>query len=130
MKYLFDTQSLVWLIEKPQKLTKEVRDIVDNNTALYVSVESLREISIKQKTKDVLMKSTLLQFIEIIKKYGIKIVNTEINHVKELDKLILHHNDPFDHIIISIAISGNFNLISSDGHFPKYKKQGLQLIEI
>jgi len=130
MKYLFDTQSLVWLIENPQKLTQDVRDIVDTTTALYVSVESLREISIKQKSKDVLMNKTLLQFIAIIKEYGIKIVNTEINHIKLFDSLMLYHNDPFDHLIISIAITGNFNLISSDSNFYLYKKQGLQLIEV
>ena len=36
---------------------------------------------------------------------------------------------PFDHIIISQAISHKMTLISSDTKFPYYRKQGLDLIE-
>ena len=39
------------------------------------------------------------------------------------------HKDPFDHIIISQAISHKLTLISSDTKFPFYRKQGLKLKE-
>jgi PIN domain nuclease of toxin-antitoxin system len=38
------------------------------------------------------------------------------------------HKDPSDHVIISHAITNKIPLISSDGRFPFYTNQGLDLI--
>jgi len=131
MKYLLDTQIIVWMIENPNKLTKEVRNIIDSTTAIYISIESLREIVIKQQSNDILIKVSFAKFCEILKEYGVKIINTEINHILAFEKLNTNpnHKDPFDHLIISVAISGKFTLISSDHKMPYYTNQGLQLIE-
>ena len=87
MKYLLDTQSLIWLIETPSKLTKEVASIMDQSTAIYVSIESLREIAIKHKTGAIKLKTPFNTFIKKIQsEYALKIVNTELNHVLELYK--------------------------------------------
>jgi len=132
MKYLLDTQTLIWLIETPSKLTKEVSTIMDQSTAIYVSIESLREIAIKHKQGDIKLKKTFSTFCkELQQLFAIKIVNTDLNHVLEFYSLIElpGHKDPFDHLIISTAIKSKFILISSDHNFPFYEKQGLQLIK-
>lgn len=38
------------------------------------------------------------------------------------------HNDPSDHVIIAHAITNHIPLITDDGKFEFYKKQGLELI--
>ena len=38
------------------------------------------------------------------------------------------HKDPFDHMIISHAITEQMRLISSDQRFPFYRHQGLDLV--
>ena len=131
MKYLLDTQIIAWAIENPTRLSKEVSNILNSTTAIYISIESLREIVIKQQTKEIAIKTSLAAFCEALKKYGVKIVNTEINHVLALNKLNPNdnHKDPFDQLLISVAIAGKFTFISSDHKIPYYRNQGLQLIE-
>ena len=131
MKYLLDTQIIVWAIESPTRLSKEVSDILNTTTAIYISIESLREIVIKQQTNEIAIKTSLSAFCEALKEYGVKIVNTEINHILTLNILNPqeNHKDPFDHLLISVAIAGKFTFISSDHKIPFYRNQGLQLIE-
>lgn len=38
------------------------------------------------------------------------------------------HKDPFDHMIISHAITEKMTLVSSDQRFPFYRRQGLSLL--
>ena len=38
------------------------------------------------------------------------------------------HKDPFDHMIISHAITEKMTLVSSDHRFPFYRRQGLSLL--
>ncbi|MBR2237212.1 MAG: hypothetical protein IJ887_04960 [Prevotella sp.] len=38
------------------------------------------------------------------------------------------HKDPFDHMIISHAITEKMTLVSSDLRFPFYRRQGLSLL--
>ena len=47
-------------------------------------------------------------------------------HTDKLFELPLHHNDPFDRLLISTALSDDLPLISRDKHFRKYK--GLKVI--
>jgi PIN domain nuclease of toxin-antitoxin system len=42
-------------------------------------------------------------------------------HFLTLSKLPLHHNDPFDRIIISQSITENLILLSKDKELKKYK---------
>ena len=57
----------------------------------------------------------------------------DVNVIRTLAALQINeeqeHKDPFDHIIISQAISHKMSLVSSDTKFPFYRKQGLRLIE-
>jgi len=132
MKYLLDTQILIWAIEQKDKLTKEVKEILETSSSIYVSIESLREIAIKHKAGDISFKMPFHNFINKLQiDFGIKIINTELNHVLQFYELNAKpkHKDPFDHIIICTAIKSKCTIISSDDNFPFYRNQGLQLIE-
>jgi PIN domain nuclease of toxin-antitoxin system len=88
MKYLLDTQILIWLIENPSKLTKEVVKTIETTSALFVSIESLREIAIKYKRGDIKLKKVFSIFCkEFQQAFGIKIVTTDCNHVLEFYSL-------------------------------------------
>jgi PIN domain nuclease of toxin-antitoxin system len=60
--------------------------------------------------------------------FNLKYVAKE--HLRTLAQLDLveGHTDPSDRLIISQALTERMPLISSDTKFPKYRKQGLQLI--
>lgn len=132
MKLLLDTHILVWMIEKPSELSPKTKELIeDYDNPLFVSIESLREIIIKQRTGEIAIKTTFSEFCNLVKQYDVKIINTEINHLLTFEKLNIpsNHKDPFDHIIISTAITGKFTLLSSDRKFLHYTKHGLLLYQ-
>ena len=46
-----------------------------------------------------------------------------------MQRYLIEHYDPSDHIIISHALCNGMPLISDDDKFPFYRGQGLELIE-
>jgi tRNA(fMet)-specific endonuclease VapC len=75
-----------------------------------------------QKREDVLNHIKNVLFVSI-EPYG-------ESHLKTLANLeiIDGHNDPFDHAIISHAITDRYTLISSDGKFKHYIPQKLDFV--
>ena len=70
----------------------------------------------------------VFDFIEDTLGFNVKYVSKE--HLRTFAKLNLveGHNDPSDRLIISQSLTEKMLLISSDTKFPKYRKQGLDLI--
>ena len=85
-----------------------------------------------QNDKIVLKKEfRLLNIFDLIENiFGLNIKYVAKEHLNTFAKLDLveGHNDPSDRLIISQALTEKIPLISSDTKFPKYRKQGLDLI--
>ena len=47
-------------------------------------------------------------------------VAIDLEHFERLRTLPLHHQDPFDRLIVAQALAGGFTLISSDHVMPQY----------
>jgi PIN domain nuclease of toxin-antitoxin system len=100
---------------------------------IYVSSESIKEfIHLVQAGKVVPKKEIrsldVFDLIENILGFEVKYITKE--HLRTFAKLALveGHNDPSDRLIISQKKKKKIPLISSDTKFPKYRKQGLDLI--
>ncbi|MCL2649774.1 MAG: type II toxin-antitoxin system VapC family toxin [Candidatus Azobacteroides sp.] len=133
MRYLIDTNVFIRII-KDYDISDDIKNIFENyENTVYVSSESVKEfVHLVQNKKIKLPKEqiTLDVFDLIEDKLGfvVKYVNKE--HLRTLAKLALveGHNDPSDRLIISQSLTEKMPLISSDTKFPKYRKQGLNLI--
>lgn len=108
----------------------------DPENLKYLSIVSLQELITAFRTKKLLSKlwKTEAEMISfVLNDPSVEIDNTDINVIRTLAALRINevqdHKDPFDHIIISQAISHKMVLVSSDTKFPYYRKQGLRLIE-
>ena len=120
-----------------ESLTLDVRAVLENVEHLkYLSIVSLQELITAYRTKGLLSniwktEAEMISFV--LNDPSVEIDNTDINVIRTLASLQINeaqdHKDPFDHIIISQAISHKLTLISSDTKFPFYRKQGLKLIE-
>lgn len=106
--------------------------MLDNYSNLfYVSTVSVRELihlhkrgKIKGRWKKA---EDILPSIEAM---GYEILPVKREHLvaySHLD-LLINHNDPNDHIIISQAIAERMTLISSDRKFEPYVRQNLKFI--
>lgn len=136
MRYLIDTNIIVYIISDPDSLDNDVKAIIsDPDNTLYTSAESAKELVIAYRNKGLLTKrwgkaEDMLNSIE--DEYGIYIRPINREHIHTYARLSLNtrqdHRDPSDHVIISHAITEHMPLISSDTSFGYYRAQGLDFI--
>jgi len=137
-RYLLDTNIVISIITvELDNLSTDVFSIIDDNSnQLYVSSVSVTELvqlyRIRKidnaKRKKYKTAFDLVQAIEDIFRITIKPFAKE--HTKVLAKLEIAnlHNDPFDHAIISHAITEKLTLVSSDTKFKYYTPQKLNFV--
>lgn len=125
MKYLLDTQIAIWSLEDHPNLKEPIRKILENPTnTLFVSPISLMEIAIKLKL------GKLPQFIvsveEVTKQMlndGFELLPLELGQVCAYQSIPLFedHRDPFDRMLLSVALHEQISIISSDEKFGRYE---------
>jgi len=130
MKYLVDTQILLWSFIDPEQLSSIISQILlDEDNIIYYSPINLWEISIKYGLKKLDLKGITPQefFKEVEKSFYIC---KEINNDDLITsyKLPIYHKDPFDRFLIWEAIRNDFILMSVDKKINLYKKEGLKVI--
>jgi PIN domain nuclease of toxin-antitoxin system len=122
MKYLLDTHVLLWWIKDSDKLSKRVRELIENGAnELFWSVASSWEIAIKFELGKLPLPELPSEFIEKeLKNNRIDSLIINNQHVYAAARLPLHHKDPFDRILIAQSTVDNLPLISTDKIFKHY----------
>lgn len=120
MHYLIDTHIFLWWLNGDKKLKTVIKKTIENKeNQIVASVINGIEISIKARKRKIKLKTTIERMFEVS---GFKVLDVNLNHVLELDKLPLHknHKDPFDKILVSQARVENLTFITSDDKIWKY----------
>ncbi len=121
MRYLIDTQALIWFVEGNNQLSPEAKSVIeDTSVQVFTSVAFLWEMSIKMSIGKLKLTQPLSSFIEQIQRDNIAILGIQTTHVLNLLTIPLLHKDPFDRIIIAQALSEGFDNITSDTEFSNY----------
>jgi PIN domain nuclease of toxin-antitoxin system len=125
MRLLLDTETFLWAIESPERLSRKAMSALRNASAVReMSVISLSEIAIKLAIgKLTLRKNDVVQGIEDL---GVRLLPYSSDHALCLFDLPSHHTDPFDRQMIAQALSENIPLVTGDETFGLYK--GLKII--
>ena len=134
---MLDTNIFIYLATDRDMLTEDVYEIIDDpENLLYISSVSAQELVIAYNNKNLLSKywkTADEMIVSIERDYAIKILPVGQEHVRTYARLQLNsaqgHKDPYDHMVISHALTEHLPLISSDTRFPYYRRQGLELIE-
>ena len=125
MELLLDTCSLLWALFDDNKLSKQARDLLENDdNDVYISVASLWEIAIKNLKHPDLMPYSLDDVYNIVVNYtDFMILPIRPNHLLVLDGIIKQniHQDPFDHIIMATSQVENLPLITCDSNIKRYQ---------
>lgn len=125
MKYLIDTQILIWFQNNDSNLKKEVLDVLVNiDNEILVSQISLFEIAIKQKVGKLPELDVSIDIIvDLIKSDNFQILPIKNEHIAAYNKIPLfeNHRDPFDRLLIATSFSEKIPLISGDKNFGLYK---------
>ena len=132
MTYLLDTHTIIWTILNTTILPDKVMQIIENpNNEIYISSLTFWEISIKTRLGKMDFHHIDIRHLpNIAKQYNFKILDAspydlvcewELPYFKE-------HRDPFDRMLIGLAIRHNLVLLSKDRQFDRYIPSGLQLL--
>lgn len=126
--YLLDTHALIWILVSPEKLSKKVIEILnDDETTVYISAINIWEITLKASIGKLdIMGISIDEFVENIYKLNIEIIDLSHEVTASFHQLIsTHHKDPFDRILIWTCIKEGFTLLSCDKQIQLYKSNGL-----
>ena len=122
MKILIDTCTFLWFIEDNPKLSSLAKSLIeDDNNEIFLSIISVWEIAIKVSIGKLSITQPVDKFIKAqLKANDIKLLNIKLQDAFLVSKLLFHHKDPFDRIIISQAITRKLPIVSYDSIFDSY----------
>ncbi|MBR2282387.1 MAG: type II toxin-antitoxin system VapC family toxin [Spirochaetales bacterium] len=132
MNYLLDTHTFIWTVLDTSKISEKVLNIIEDPTnTIYISSLSFWEISIKTRLGKMDFRYIDIRHLpNIATQYGFTILESspydmvcegELAYFKE-------HRDPFDRMLVNLAIRHNLVLLSKDAQFSRYIPSGLQLL--
>lgn len=122
MKAILDTHTLLWLVDRPEKLPKRVSVLcADGTNKLFISIASFWELSIKVSLGKINLEDKgLYKLKQWCDENSVDILPITLAHCDQVKQLTFHHRDPFDRLIIAQAICDRLSVITIDEHFPKY----------
>jgi PIN domain nuclease of toxin-antitoxin system len=119
MKLLLDTHILIWWLNEASRLSQaEIDLITDLDNFIFVSAATAWEIAVKkmigklEAPDDLPVALAVNNFLEL---------PITIEHSQKLYQLPLHHNDPFDRIMIAQAISEGLTFMTRDAKIALYE---------
>lgn len=119
MQLLLDTHALIWWLSNDSTLSAKAKEaIADSDNIVFVSAASAWEIAIKKSLGKLQAPDDLT--VQINEK-RFKPLAISIDHALIVEKLPLHHQDPFDRILIAQAMYENSIVITRDRKFELYE---------
>ena len=120
MKYLLDTNALLFVFSAPSKLSVRARRIVRGELHLSVSVVSFWEIAIKQSIGKLQFNMTIPNLESLCIGRNIRILSLGSTAIERIKALPTIHGDPFDRLIIAQAQMEDMTIVTCDKIMPQY----------
>lgn len=135
-RYLLDTNIFIFRAVDVDRINNDVFMALNEPDALlYINSASVMEMVVgyNNRSFDTRRWKSAREMVESIEKeFYIEILPFKQEHLITFAQLRTNvakgHKDPFDHMIISHAITEKMTLVSSDQRFPFYRRQGLSLL--
>ena len=134
MKLLLDTHVALWGISDTQQLSKEIRNILENeDNSVYYSMVSVWEVAIKRKIHPDQMPMDEEVFVSLCEESGFERLEIRLPHIFVLKELTRQetaprHNDPFDRLLLAQAKSEGFRFVTHDHLIVGYNEPCLMVI--
>lgn len=123
MRYLLDTNVLVFLLSAPSELSEEAARVVRFEPDLYASMASLWEIGIKQSLGKLRIGLTVPEIEEQCIERDIRVLPIRSAAIERLKQLPDLHRDPFDRLLVAHAQEEGMAIVTRDKTIPLYPVQ-------
>jgi PIN domain nuclease of toxin-antitoxin system len=122
MKALVDTQVWIWMRGAPGRLSAKVkRTLSDPDAELVLSAVTPWEIAIKVRIGKLKLPCSVAEYV-VTRSMATRVTPLPITqlHAIESTELPLHHQDPFDRVLIAQARIEQIPIITADSRFDDY----------
>ncbi len=118
MRLLLDTHIFLWAVAGSPLLKPTVRRLIEGADEVYVSAASIWEVAIKARLGKI--DANPHELAATIEASGFLHLPVTAAHAAGIVTLALHHNDPFDRLLIAQALAEPLKLITVDEVLAKY----------
>jgi PIN domain nuclease of toxin-antitoxin system len=119
LRLLLDTNSLIWALDAPERLSAKVRDAFDRpGVTVFVSAASIWEIAIKVALGR--LRFPLEELPRALADAAFKELPVRIADGLQMAQLPLVHRDPFDRLLIAQARHEKLTLVTCDAAIRRY----------
>lgn len=119
MKLLLDTQVVLWWTHDSRRLSEAARELVaDPRHDVVLSAVVAWEIAIKRALGKLKVRPALVA--ELLVAGGATELAVSVAHGTEVERLPMHHRDPFDRLLVAQARVEGAVIISSDEALRAY----------
>lgn len=126
MRYLLDTNALLWSLEDSPRFSSAIRTTVrEGANEVLVSVAALLEIAVKVGAEK--LDVDVREVAEHLRAQRYRLLAVSVEHAVVLSRLPRHHRDTFDRLMIAQAMVEDATVITADRLFPKYPIRVLAL---
>jgi PIN domain nuclease of toxin-antitoxin system len=131
MTCLLDTHYMLWAVTDTGKISKKVQEVITNpaNTVI-VSAISFWEVSLKASIGKLHISGAAPQNLPaacLQMGFAVEDLSAEVCSTYHLLQPT-YHKDPFDRMLIWLAIRNSYTLISVDKNVSKYTTEGLRIL--
>lgn len=114
--------SFVWWVAGSDRLPPSVNDRIERADTGRVSDVSLWEIVVNEATKDPMVGIDDVHrwFVDAMSATGFEALHIDARHIGAVQRLPLHHPDPFDRLLIAQGLIESVVVVTADSQFPAY----------
>ena len=118
MRILLDTHIFLWAVAGSRLLKPAARRAIQSADQVYVSAASIWEVAVKTRLGKI--KADPNELVAAIEASGFVELPVRAAHAAGVAGLALHHNDPFDRLLIAQAIAEPLRLLTADAALARY----------
>lgn len=120
MRLLLDTRVFLWAVAGSRLLKPAARRLIESAEEVHVSAASIWEIAIKARLGKI--DADPDELATVIHASGFLQLPITAAHAAGVAHLPLHHNDPFDRLLIAQAIAEPLRLLTADTALARYSE--------
>lgn len=122
VRYLLDTCTFVWLCAKPDQLSPAAVSAMDaEESDLVISHISILEITLKWSAAKIVLPSPPRAWIQKqMDVWGLESLAIQADDIYRSSELPGLHKDPFDRLLVSVALNRNLTIVTPDEWIKRY----------
>ena len=126
MKLLLDTHAFLWFVAGDERLSRRARRAMEAGDAeLLLSAASVWEMAIKARLGRLELPCSVEEYVAEKVAGGFSVLSVDWPHAAAVERLPLHHRDPFDRLLAAQALTERLPFVSSD---PVFRSYGVKVV--